>query len=43
MVRLIKCLDSPRAEDRRNSNGKRLLDLVRWGDFVVRNKLQCCE
>ena len=25
-----------------NSNGKRLLDLVRLGDFVVGNKLQCC-
>ena len=32
-----------RAEDRPNSNGKRLLDLVRLGDFVVENKLQCCE
>ena len=30
------------AEDRPNSNGKRLLDLVRLGDFVVGNKLQCC-
>ena len=30
------------AEDRQNSNGKRLLDLVRFGDFVVENKLQCC-
>ena len=30
------------AEDHPNSNGKKLLDLVRLGDFVVRNKLQCC-
>ena len=30
------------AEDGPNSNGKRLLDLVRLGDFVVGNKLQCC-
>ena len=25
-----------------NSNGKRLLDLVRLGNFVVGSKLQCC-
>ena len=30
------------AEDCPNSNGKRLLDLVRLGDFVIENKLQCC-
>ena len=29
------------AEDRPN-NRKRLLDLVRLGDFVVGNKLHCC-
>ena len=28
-------------EDRLNNNWKRLLDLVRFGDFVVENKLQC--
>ena len=31
------------AEDRPNSNGKRLLDLVILGDFVEGSKLQCCE
>ena len=30
------------AEDHPNRNGKRLLDLVTLGDFVVGNKLQCC-
>ena len=30
------------AEDGPNSNGKRLLGLVRVGDFGVGNKLQCC-
>ena len=30
------------AEDGPISNGKRLLDSVRLGDFVVGNKLQCC-
>ena len=25
-----------------NSNGKRMLDLMRLGDYVVENKLQCC-
>ena len=30
------------AEDRPNSNRKRLLDLVRLEYFVVGNKLQCC-
>ena len=31
------------AEDNPSCNGKRLLDLVKLGDFVVGNKLQCCE
>ena len=31
-----------RAEYCPNSNGKKLLDLVRLRDFVVGNKLQCC-
>ena len=30
------------AEDGPNSNGKRLLNLMRLGDFVVGNKLHCC-
>ena len=30
------------SEDHPNSNGKRLLDLMRLGDFVVGNKLHCC-
>ena len=31
------------AEDRPYSNGKRLLNLEKLVDFVVGNKLQCCE
>ena len=30
------------AEDHSNSNGKRLLDLERLGDFIAEKKLQCC-
>ena len=32
-----------RAEEHPNSNGKRLLKLVRARDLIVGNQLQCCD
>ena len=32
-----------RAEEHPNSNGKRLLELVREGDLSIGNQLQCCN
>ena len=31
------------AEEHPNSNGKRMLELVRVGDLSVGNQLQCCD